>query len=88
MQLLESTLLTGPYDWDATVLPRSEYEERLARVRAAMAKAGAPMLAIHGHPGDYGALAYVTNFTAKLGAAVALVPREGPCASSPPARRR
>src|SRR6185312_16568899 len=78
MRLLESTLLTGPYDWDEHVLPRSEYEERLARVRAAMAHAGASALAIHGHPGNYGALAYLTNFTAKLGAALALVPREGP----------
>jgi hypothetical protein len=78
MRLLESTLLTGPYDWDEHKLPRSEYEERLARVRAAMAQAGASALAIHGHPGNYGALAYLTNFTAKLGAALALVPREGP----------
>jgi Xaa-Pro aminopeptidase len=77
MQLLESTLLTGPYDWDETVLPRSEYEQRLARVREAMAKAGASTLAIHGHPGNSGALLYVTGFTAKLGAAVAIVPREG-----------
>jgi hypothetical protein len=78
MRLLESTLLTGPYDWDEHMLPRSEYEARLARVRAAMAQAGVSTLAIHGHPGNYGALAYLTNFTAKLGAALALVPREGP----------
>ena len=63
MRLLKSTLLTGPYDWDEHVLPRSEYEERLARVRTAMAQAGASALAIHGHPGNYGALAYLTNFT-------------------------
>jgi Xaa-Pro aminopeptidase len=78
MQLLESTLLTGPYDWEENVLPRSEFEPRLASVRAAMARAGVSALAVHGHPGDYGALAYLTNFTAKLGAALALVPREGP----------
>ncbi len=77
-RLLESTLLTGPYDWDERVLPRSEYEGRLERVRAAMAQAGASALAVHGHPGNYGALAYLTDFTAKLGATLALVPREGP----------
>lgn len=77
MQLLESTLLTGPYDWDEHALPRSEYEARLARVRAAMASAGAAALAIFGHPGDYGALAYLTNFVPKTGPAMGLVPREG-----------
>ncbi len=77
MRLLESTLLTGPYDWDEHALPRSEYEGRLERVRAAMAGAGAAALAIHGHPGNYGALVYLTGFTPKLGATLALVPRDG-----------
>ena len=78
MQILESTLLTGPYDWDERALPRSEYEGRLARVRTAMSRAGAAALVVHGHPGNYGALAYLTGFTPKLGATLALVPREGP----------
>lgn len=78
MRILESTLLTGPYDWDERLLPRREYEGRLERVRAAMAQAGVTALAVHGHPGNYGALAYVTGFTPKLGATLALVPREGP----------
>ena len=77
MRILKSTLLTGPYDWDERVLPRSEYEGRLEQARAAMAQAGAAALAIHGHPGNYGALAYLTGFTPKLGATLALVPREG-----------
>ena len=78
MRILESTLLTGPYDWDERVLPRGEYEGRLERVRAVMAQAGASALAIHGHPGNYGQLVYLTGFTPKLGATLALVPREGP----------
>jgi Xaa-Pro aminopeptidase len=77
MRVLETTLLTGPYDWDERTLPRADYESRLERVRAAMAQAGAAALAIHGHPGNYGALAYLTGFTPKLGATLALVPREG-----------
>jgi Xaa-Pro aminopeptidase len=78
MRILESTLLTGPYDWEERILPRSEYEARLERVRAAMAQAGASALAVHGHPGSYGELVYLTGFTPKLGATLALVPREGP----------
>jgi hypothetical protein len=78
MRLLETTLLTGPYDWDECALSRSEYAARLERVRTAMAQAGASALAIHGHPGNYGALAYLTGFTPKLGATLALVPHEGP----------
>ena len=77
MRILESTLLTGPYDWDEHVLPRGEYEGRLERVRAAMAQAGASALVIHGHPGNYAELIYLTGFTPKLGATLALVPREG-----------
>lgn len=78
MRILETTLLTGPYDWDERALPRSEYEARLARVRAAMAEAGAAALAVYGHPGDYGALGYLTNFAPKNGPAMAIMPREGP----------
>ena len=77
MQVLQTTLLTGPYDWDPALLPKSEFEARLLRVRAAMAAAGADALLVHGLPGDYGALAYLTNFCPKLGLALALVPQEG-----------
>jgi len=78
MRVLETTLLTGPFDWDERVLPRGEYDGRIQRVRAAMAQAGAAALAVYGHPGNYGALAYLTNFAPKAGPAMALVPREGP----------
>ena len=78
MQIQESTLLTGPYDWDESVLPRSEYDARLAGVRAQMAKAGVTLLLIHGDPRHYNALAWLTNFTPKNGTGMALVPREGP----------
>jgi Xaa-Pro dipeptidase len=77
MQILQTTLLTGPYDWDPKLLPKSEFEARLSRVRAALDAAGAEAVLVHGHPGDYGALAYLTNFVPKLGLALALVPRDG-----------
>jgi hypothetical protein len=78
MQIQESTLLTGPYDWDERALPRSEYDERLLRVRAQMAKAGATLLLVHADPGQYSAAAWLTNFTPKNGTGMVLVPREGP----------
>ncbi|HZT50798.1 MAG TPA: aminopeptidase P family N-terminal domain-containing protein [Stellaceae bacterium] len=77
MQVLQTTLLTGPYDWDPALLPRAEFEARLARVRTAMAAAGADALLVQGGAGDYGGLAYLTGFTPKLDRAVALVPRAG-----------
>jgi Xaa-Pro dipeptidase len=77
MRLLQSTLLTGPYDWDERVLPKSEFAGRLERVRAALAAAGARALLVSGQASDYGALAYLTAFVPKLDQAMALVPREG-----------
>lgn len=77
MQVLQTTLLTGPYDWDPDLLPKREFEARLARVRAALGERGAGALVVHGQPGDYGALNYLTGFVPKLGPALALVPREG-----------
>lgn len=73
MRMLQTTLLTGPYDWEPALLPRAEFDARLERVRAAMRAGGADALLIHGHAGDYGALAYVTAFVPKLGPALALV---------------
>jgi Xaa-Pro aminopeptidase len=77
MKVLQTTLLTGPYDWEPTILPREEFAGRLARVRAALTGAGAVALLVHGHAGDYGALNYVSAFVPKLGPALALVPAEG-----------
>jgi Xaa-Pro aminopeptidase len=74
MQVLQTTLLTGPYDWDKALLPKAEFDDRLARIRAAMA---ADALLVHGHAFDYGALAYLTGFVPKLGLALALVPNTG-----------
>jgi Xaa-Pro aminopeptidase len=77
MRVLQTTLLTGPYDWSEAVLPRAEFDARLRAVRAAVSAAGAGALIVHGYAGDYGALNYLTGFVPKLGPALALVPPEG-----------
>jgi Xaa-Pro aminopeptidase len=73
-----TALLTGPYDWDPTLLPRAEFDTRLAAVRRVLAGHGATALLVHGHSAEYGALAYLTGFVPKLGPAFALVPNNGP----------
>jgi Xaa-Pro aminopeptidase len=78
MRMRNTALLTGPYDWDAALLPLAEFEARLAAVRRALAETGATALLVHGHSMEHGALAYVTGFVPKLGPAFALVQREGP----------
>jgi Xaa-Pro aminopeptidase len=71
-------LLTGPYDWDSTLLPWHEFEARLENVRRALADRKASALIVHGNSSEYGALAYLTNFVPKLGPAFALIPQNGP----------
>jgi Xaa-Pro aminopeptidase len=73
-----AALLTGPFDWDPSLVPLAEFEARLAAVRRAFAERGATALLVHGHGFEHGALAYLTGFVPKLGPAFALVPRDGP----------
>jgi Xaa-Pro aminopeptidase len=73
-----TALLTGPYDWDPSLLPPAEFEARLIQVRRALTEHGANALLVHGNSIEHGALAYLTGFVPKLGPAFALVPREGP----------
>jgi len=77
MRMMQTALLTGPYDWDSTLLPVAEYEARLAAVRHVLAQRGATALLVHGYSAEYGALAYLTGFVPKLGPALALVANDG-----------
>jgi Xaa-Pro aminopeptidase len=78
MRMKNTALLTGPYDWDPSLLPLAEYEARLAAVRRALAEHGVAALLVHGNSLEHGALAYLTGFVPKLGPAFALVSRDGP----------
>jgi Xaa-Pro aminopeptidase len=78
MKMMNTALLTGPYDWDPVLLPLSEFAERLAAVRRVLAEQGANALLVHGNSIEHGALAYLTGFIPKLAPAFALVPLDGP----------
>jgi Xaa-Pro aminopeptidase len=73
MRALHTALLTGPYDWDPSLLPQAEFASRLAAVRRVMGECGATALLVHGITTEHGALAYLTGFTPKLGPGFALI---------------
>jgi Xaa-Pro aminopeptidase len=77
MRMLETTLLTGPYDWDAALVPRSEFDARIAAVRAILRQRGLNGLVVGGTSPEHGALGYLTGFVPKLGPALEFIPSEG-----------
>lgn len=75
MLAMQPTLLVGPSDWDATRMPKDEFLARVAALwRTAPAAAGA---IVYGDRAHHAELAYLTGFTPKLEAALALIPRVG-----------
>ncbi len=75
MQTMHPTLLIGPGDWDPQQIPRKDYDDRLAALWHDHDKAGGAI--IYGDSRNHAALAYLTHFTPKLEAALALIPRRG-----------
>jgi Xaa-Pro aminopeptidase len=75
MQTMHPTLLIGPADWNPNVIPRAEFDERLAALWRDHGKAVGAI--VYGDPRNHAALAYLTNFTPKLEPALALIPRAG-----------
>ena len=75
MLTMNPTLLIGPADWDPARLPQEEFDARIAALwRANPSAAGA---IVYGDRANHAELAYLTNFTPKLEAALALIPRQG-----------
>jgi hypothetical protein len=70
---MHPTLLIGPADWDAKRWPREEFVGRLAALWQDHPDATGAI--VYGNASDHAALAYLTHFTPKLEAAVALFPR-------------
>lgn len=77
MRMLETTLLTGPYDWDEALMPRAEFEARIGAARAIVRQHGCDGLIVGGTSPEHGALGYLTGFVPKLGPALAFIPSEG-----------
>ena len=75
MHTMQPTLLVGPSDWDAARMPKDEFLARSTTLwRIARAASGA---IVYGDRAHHAELAYLTNFTPKLEAALALIPRVG-----------
>jgi Xaa-Pro aminopeptidase len=75
MQTMHPTLLVGPADWNPTKMPREEFDSRLAMLWQNFP--GAAGAVVYGNSSHHTALAYLTHFTPKLEAALALIPRGG-----------
>jgi Xaa-Pro aminopeptidase len=75
MLAMNPTLLVGPSDWDGARMPREEFAARATALwRLAKAASGA---IVYGDRARHAELAYLTGFTPKLEAALALIPRVG-----------
>ena len=76
MHTMHPTLLVGPADWDAERRPKQEFDDRLAAFWRACDPAFAGII-VYGSPASHAELAYLTHFTPKLEAAIALLSRRG-----------
>ncbi len=76
MLTMHPTLLVGPADWDAARLPQEEFAARIAAFWRACGRRVAGAV-VFGNPRHHAELAYLTHFTPKLEAAIALIPRRG-----------
>jgi Xaa-Pro aminopeptidase len=75
MLAMNPTLLVGPSDWDGARMPKEEFLARSTALwRLAKAASGA---IVYGDRAHHAELAYLTGFTPKLEAAIALLPRVG-----------
>jgi hypothetical protein len=75
MLTMNPTLLVGPSDWDRARLPQEEFAERTAALWRSHPAAGGAI--VYGDRVNHAELAYLTHFTPKLEAALALIPCTG-----------
>ncbi len=72
---MHPTLLVGPADWDPARMPKDEFLARIAAFWRRCPSAGGAI--VYGDRAHHAELAYLTNLTPKLEAALALIPRAG-----------
>lgn len=75
MHTMHPTLLVGPGDWDSQRISRQDYDDRLAALWRDHPDADGAI--VYGNSRNHAAIAYLTHFTPKLEAAIALMPRRG-----------
>jgi Xaa-Pro aminopeptidase len=75
MLAMNPTLLVGPSDWDAARMPEAEFAARAGAFWRGNPPASGAI--VYGDRVNHAELAYLTNFTPKLEAALALIPRDG-----------
>src|SRR5262245_20998376 len=78
MLTMNPTLLVGPSDWDRARLPQEEFAARTAAFWREHPSASGAI--VYGDRVNHAELAYLTHFTPKLEAALALIPRAGAAA--------
>jgi hypothetical protein len=64
---MHSAHLVGPYDWDASLLPRAEYDARLGTLLGIGEALGLAGIIVHGNPRDHGTLAWVSGLVPRMG---------------------
>ena len=75
MLAMNPTLLVGPADWNAARMPKAEFVARADALWRDLPSATGVI--VYGDRVNHAELAYLTNFTPKLEAALALIPRDG-----------
>ena len=77
MLTMHSTLLIGPYDWDAELLPQDEFRERIRDLWASISVQDVVATVVYGDSRNHAEIGYLSNFVPKLGPAFLFIPREG-----------
>ena len=77
MEVIESTLLAGPYDWDETLVPRAEFEARVGRARKVIKAQGLAGLIVAGNAPEQGGLCWLTNYVPKMLPSMAFLGADG-----------
>lgn len=76
MDTNHTVLIRGRSIWDKELMPASEFEERVAKIRSRMAAAGLDALLVYGDAYCYGSLCYVSGFIPKTRDGIVILPKD------------